>query len=231
MGLQDAQRLGAVGDLIARVRLGRERGLSLLAGAGLFEEVFREAVDPGRIGDEDNVILLGGIDERPVLDLAPRCRMLEVMEDLPEDRLASLEAGFKARGHENVRVRHWRSGDIPVPQGTTDCVISMNFLYRCKDPAAAFKDIAYASHHGCRIIVIEPAASLDDRTARKYSREAELSMEDHEALVSYARSACALRRFTREGLEAMMTGAGLRDVKIREALHGLVLAAQARMEY
>lgn len=231
MGLIDAQRLGTVADLVARFRLGRDRGSQPLARAGIFEKAYHEALRATEAGPEDNVTLLGGHDLRPVRWLAPRCRMLDVLEDHPEDRLAALERQMKSEGLHNVRFRWWRTGTIPIPQGTADCVISVNFLYRAKRPAQVLKDVVFASHHGCRVVLCEPSTSLDGRTARKYSREAELSAEDHGALVAYARGAVLLRRFSREGLEALMAGAGLKRIQIREVLHGLALAADATVEF
>lgn len=232
MGLIDAQNLGTVTDLVTRVRLGRDRGAGPpLAGAGVFEPAYMTAVEAAGTEAGDNVVLLGGHDLRLARWLAPRCRMLTVLEDLPDARLAALERQLRGEGLENVQCRWWRTGTIPTPQGTADRVISVNYLYRSKSPAQALRDVVFTSHHGCRVVLCEPSTSLDGRTARKYSREAELSMENHRALVAYARSAGLLRRFSREGLEALLAGAGMKEIQHREVLHGLALLATARVEF
>lgn len=231
MGLIDAQNLGTVTDLLTRFRLGRDRGARPVAGAGIFHKAFQDAVEPAGPGPGDNVVLLGGHDMGLVRWLAPRCRVLSVLEDLPDRELAAREREVGNEGIENVRFRWWRTGTIPTPQGTADRVISANYLYRAKSPAQTLRDIVFTSHHGCKVILCEPSVSLDGRTARKYSREAGLSAKDHDALVAYARSAGLLRRFSREGLESLLAAAGMRSIQLREVLHGLALAATASVEF
>jgi hypothetical protein len=230
MSVRDAEKLGAAADLVSRLRLGPSRGAEALAEAPILGQVLREAVEMAEIGPEDNVLLLGGHDQRPIPWIASRCRTLTVLEDLPDERLAALETEGRAKGLENVRLRYWRTGSIAAPQGTADRVLSLNFLYRCLDPEVVCYELTWASHHGCLVVLCEPSASLDDRTARKYSREADLSAEDHRALIRYAKIATIQRRFTHEGLTALMTRQGIKDVEVRELLHGLVLAATGRVE-
>ena len=231
MQRHDAQKLGVVGDMLARVRLGRYRGAEPMGRAGIFAQAYRQAVEEAAPGPEDNVVLLGAHDTRPLDWISAACRSLTVLDDLSEAQMAALEGEARSRGMRNVQYKWWRTGTIPTPQGTADRIISLDFLYRSIDPATVIRDLIFTSHHGCRLVLCEPSASLDGRTARKYSREAELDMPDHQALVAYAKSAMALRRFTREGLDRLLQGSGLREVRIREALHGLALCASARVEF
>ncbi|HXI03174.1 MAG TPA: hypothetical protein VNI57_08345 [Candidatus Saccharimonadales bacterium] len=230
MTAHDAEKLGRVASLVARVRLGRGLGADCPATAGFFEKILRDAVSVAAAGSEDNVLQLG-VETRTLPWLSPVCRQVTVLDDFSEADLVRLEAQARTQGLGNVQFKWWSTGAIAAPQGTADRVLAVNFLYRSRDPEAACREIVWASHHACRVIVCEPSASLDDRTARKYSREADLDMRDHRALVAYARSAAVLRRFSREGLTALLTRSGMTGVEVREELHGLVLLAVARVEF
>ena len=218
-------------DLMARIRLGRDRGVAALSKAGAFEPVHRGLIESVAIGPEDNVVLLGGHDLRPAMLIAPRCRLLTVLEDMPDAALIEREADLRGKGLRNVNFKWWRSGTIPTPQGTADCIISLNFIFRTKDPATAFRDLVFTSHHGCRLAICEPSSSLDGRTVRKYSREADLSMGDHRALVVWSKSAAAHRSFSREGLSSLMQQSGMKQVHVKDVLHGLALMATAVVEF
>lgn len=231
MAVMDGATIGAVAGLLARVRERRARRDATMSSSRLIGRVHEEACGKLTVGPEDNVLLLGAADLRPAGRIAPLCRALTVLDDLPEGRMTALGAGPGFAGRENVRFRHWRSGGIPVPQGTTDRILSLGFLYRARDPRAIAMELVWASHHGCTLALCEPSASLDDRTARKYSREAELSMQDHEALLAYTRSATSLRRFSREGFVSLLGRAGMKSVEVGELLHGLFLLATARVEF
>ena len=212
--------------MTAKVRLGRDRGLKPLAASAVFEPVLRTVVDWADVQPDDNVVLLGASDLRPIPWIAPKCRQLVVVDDLPEEILTRLGEEHRARGFNSVRFQWGRANVIPTPQYTTDQIFSINYVYRSRHPFVVVRQMHYTSRHGTTVIVCEPSASLDSRTARKYSREAELSMEDHRALVGYARSAAAHRGFTREGLTALMARVGISGVEVKELLHGLVLAAR-----
>jgi len=149
-----------------------------------------------------------------------------VVDDLPDEELARLEREQHAGGLTNVRFQWGRSNVIPTPQYTTDRVISLNYVYRSRHPFLVVRQMHTTSRHGSMIVCCEPSSSLDSRTARKYSREAGLSMPDHRALVAYARTARAHRGFTRDGLRDLLGKAGVQEIAVRELLHGLVIAAK-----
>lgn len=227
---RDDAPMGLVADLSVRLRMGRQRGLDRLGRASIFEPVLREVVSMADVQEEDNVVLLGAADTRPAEWLAPACRRLTVVDDLPDDRLREMERGLHQRGHRNVGFQWGRAGNISTPQYTNEKVVCVNFLFRARDPGLTVKQIFITSRHGARAVICEPSASLETRTARKYSREAQLSMEDHRALVGFARAAAAHRGFTREGMESMMARSGFVDVEIRDLLHGLVVAARGTVK-
>lgn len=226
MPRKDDQAIGLFADIAARVRLGRRRGLAPLASTGLLDPVLREVVEMAEIRDDDNVVILGSSDLRMIPWIAPRCRRLLFVDDLPDDDLSRMEAEQQGAGFRNVRFQWGRANVIPAPQYTTDRVISLNYVFRSRHPQAVVRQMHATSRHGSIIVCCEPSASLDSRTARKYSREAELPMEEHHALVAYARSAAAHRGFTREGMTALFSRSGVQEIEIREILHGLVLAAR-----
>ena len=228
MGVRkDATAIGWLGKALAGIRTGRWRGLEPLARAAIFEPVLKEVVAMAEIRREDNVALLGAADLRPVPWIAPGCRELIVVDDLPEAALASLQAEHRAKGAGNVRFLWGPAERLPVPQYTVDRVLSVNHLFRARDPRVAAAQIGFVGRHGTTIVCCEPSASLDSRTARKYSREADLGMEEHRALIAYARSAGAWRSFTREGLASLLEEAGAEGVRVRDLMHGLVVAATA----
>jgi len=218
--------MGLLAEMAARARLGRDRGLSPLAAAPLFGPVLKAASEMAGILPDDNVVILGASDLRPAPWIAPACRRLMIVDDLPEQTLTRLEEDQRSRGLDNVRFQWGRARVIPTPQYTTDRILSINYLFRSRDPAVVIRQMHWTCRHGSTVVCCEPSASLNARTARKYSREAELPMEDHRALVSYARAAAAFRGFTSEGLGALLAGAGIQDIEVRELLHGLVLAAR-----
>jgi hypothetical protein len=226
MPRRDAETIGWAAEIAARIRLGRSRGLAAAGAAPLFEPVARAAAEWAAVAPDDNVLLLGAADLRPVPLIAPRCRQLLVVDDLAEDDLTRLEDEQRAAGRANVRFQWGRANVIPAPQYTTDRLVALNYVFRAREPEIVVRQMHFVSRHGSTIVCCEPSASLDGRTARKYSREAGLSMEDHRALVAYARAAAAHRAFTREGLSALLSRAGMKDVEIRELLHGLVLMAR-----
>jgi hypothetical protein len=231
MTRRDAEAMGVLADLAARARLGKHRGLEAPGRAKLFEEVTREAVSMLESRPDDNVVLLGAADLRPIPLLAGRCRQLVVVDDLPEEDLSGLGEQHAARGESRVRFQWGRANVIPTPQYTTDRILSLNYVYRSRHPYVVLRQMHYTSRHGSIVVCCEPSSSLDARTARKYSREAELSMEDHRALIAYARSAAIHRQFTREGLKSLMESVGIVDVEVRELLHGLVLAARGAVKF
>jgi hypothetical protein len=104
----DEQPIGMIADLAARMRLGRGRGLGLLAASRLFEPVLRETMDMADIRSEDNVVVLGSADLRFIPWVAPRCRQLMFVDDLPDDHLGRMEAEQQRAGHANVRFQ-WGS--------------------------------------------------------------------------------------------------------------------------
>jgi len=230
MPRRDADTMGFAAEWLARTRLGRTRGLEKVAGAGLFEPVFESLVDLAKIGPEDNVLVLGATE--PLVPLvAPRCLRLTLAEDLTDEELARLERKHEGYGPRKVQFMRGKGGVVPSPQGTVDRILAFGWLYRARVTEAVMKAVEWVSHHGCRVFFCEPSASLDARTARKYSREAELSMRDHEALLAFAKSALAHRRFTPDGLRAMFEGAGMKEVRVGEMLHGLLLTASGTFEF
>jgi len=226
MPRRDEQPIGRVADAAARIRLGRGRGLGLLAASRLFEPVLRETIEMADIRSDDNVVVLGSADLRLIPWVAPRCRQLMFVDDLPDDDLERMEAAQQRAGHANVKFQWGRANVIPTPQYTNDRVISVNYVYRSRHPFLVVRQMHTTSRHGSIVVCCEPSASLDSRTARKFSREARLSMDDHRALVAYARTARVHRGFTREGMTALLSRVGIQEVEIRELLHGLVLAAR-----
>ncbi|MBI3449543.1 MAG: hypothetical protein HY049_11595 [Acidobacteria bacterium] len=226
MPRRDWESIGWLADMSVRVRLGRARGLAALAASPVFEPVLREVVEMAGVGADDNVVVLGSADLRMIPWIAPRCRQLMVVDDLSEDDLARLEREQHARGLTNVRFQWGRSNVIPTPQYTNDRVISVNYVYRSRHPLLVVRQMHTTSRHGSTIVCCEPSSSLDSRTARKYSREAGLSMEDHRGLVAYARTARAHRAFTRDGLRDLLARAGVQEISVREPMHGLVIAAK-----
>lgn len=230
MGRRDSETMGFAGDWLARMRLGRTRGLEKVVGAGLFGPVLERMVDLAEIGPEDNVLVLGATE--PLVPLvAPRCLRLTLAEDLGDEDLAALEAKHASWGPRKVQFMRGKGGVIPSPQGTVDKILSFGWLYRARVTEAVMRAVQWVSHHGCRVFFSEPSASLDARTARKYSREAGLSMQDHEALLALARTALAHRGFTPEGLRAMCEKAEMKEVRVGEMLHGLVLTASGTFEF
>ena len=226
MQRRDEQPIGMVADLTARLRLGRGRGLAPLAASRLFEPPLRETIEMADIRTDDNVVVLGSADLRLIPWVAPRCRQLMFVDDLPDDDLARMESEQLGAGYSNVKFQWGRANVIPTPQYTNDRVISINYVYRSRHPFPVVRQMYTTSRHGSLIVCCEPSSSLDSRTARKYSREASLSMEDHRALIAYARTARVHRGFTREGVASLLSRAGIQEVEIRELLHGLVLAAR-----
>lgn len=231
MAVMDGATLGGVAGLLARLREGRGRRDATMSTSQLLGRVHEDAAGRIPIGPEDNVLLLGAGDLRPVERIASACRALMILDDLPEGRMTALGAEPRFRAFQNIRFRQWRSGGIPAPQGTMDRILSLSYLYRSRDALAVAGELVWSGHHGCAVVVCEPSATLDDRTARKYSREAELSMEEHAALLAYTRSATSMRRFSREGLASLLTRSGMKDVEVGELLHGLILVATARVEF
>lgn len=229
MPRRDAEKIGPLSALGLRLRLGRGGGLRPLASARLFEPILREVVEMASLTADDNTVLLGAADLRPIPWIAPRCRQLLVVDDLPDPELSRMEKGENGRGVRNVRFQWGTAAGIAAPQYTTDRLISLNFLFRARDPRLAIRQILFTCRHDAIVVCCEPSASLDSRTARKFSREAELSMEEHRALVAYSRAAAAHRGFTREGLTALLSEGGLKEIEIREMLHGLVVAARCRV--
>jgi hypothetical protein len=215
-----------VADLAARVRLGRGRGLGPLAASRFFEPVLRETIDMADIRSDDNVVVLGSADQRFIPWVASRCRQLMFVDDLPDDDLARMETEQLRAGRQNVKFQWGRANVIPTPQYTNDRVISLNYVYRSRHPFLVVRQMHTTSRHGSIVVCCEPSTSLDSRTARKYSREARLPMDDHRALVAYARTVGVHRGFTREGITALFSRVGVREVEVRELLHGLVLVAR-----
>jgi len=226
MPRRDVESIGLVADMAARMRFGRGRGLGLLAGSRLFEPVLKEVVGLAGIRDDDNVVVLGASDRRIIQPVASRCRQIMFVDDLPDEELSRMEAEEHAAGRANVKFQWGRANVIPTPQYTTDRLISLNYLYRSRHPFVVARQMHTTSRHDSTIVCCEPSASLDLRTARKYSRETSLPMDEHRALVAYARSAAAHRGFTREGLTGLMGRVGIQDLEVREMLHGLVLAVR-----
>jgi len=231
MPRKDEEDIGLVADMAARVRFGRGRGLALLAASRVFEPVLEEVAGMAGVQGDDNVVVLGSADLRMIPWISPKCRQLMFVDDRSEDDLARMEAEQRNAGRENVKFQWGRANVIPTPQYTTDRIISVNYVYRARQPFVVVRQMQITSRHGSIVVCCEPSASLDLRTARKYSREARLSMEDHRALVAYARSTLAHRGFTSEGLKGLMTAVGIQDVEVRELLHGLVLAARGFVRY
>jgi hypothetical protein len=229
MPRRDEQPIGLAAEMAAKIRFGRGRGLASIASSRLFEPVVREIVEMAGITEDDNVVVLGSADLRLVPWVAPRCRQLMFVDDLPDDDLARMETAQHGAGHGNVKFQWGRANVIPTPQYTTDRVIALNYLYRARHPFAVVRQMHVTSRHGSTVVCCEPSASLDSRTARKYSREAALEMDEHRALVAYARSVAAHRGFTREGMKGLLTKAGLQEIELRELLHGLVIAARGKV--
>jgi hypothetical protein len=231
MPRKDDEAIGLAADVAARVRLGRRRGLALLASSRLFEAVVEEVVEMAGVREDDNVVLLGSDDLRLIPRISPTCRQIVVVDDRSDDDLSAMESKQRDAGRENVKFQWGRASQIPTPQYTTDRIISLNYVYRSRHPFPVVRQMHTTSRHGSTVVCCEPSSSLDLRTARKYSREAGLSMDDHRALVAYARSAVAHRGFTREGIKGLMASVGIQDVEVRELLHGLVLAARGSVRY
>src|SRR5262245_47301808 len=103
MPRRDSETIGPVAALGLRLRLGRGGGLRPVASAGLFEPVLKEVVEMAALRADDNTVLLGAADLRPVPWIAPKCRQLLVVDDLPDQDLTRMEEGEKGRGVRNVR--------------------------------------------------------------------------------------------------------------------------------
>ena len=231
MPRKDEETIGFAGNLVCRVRYGRRRGLEKLAAAKVFEPVLDALITLAALKEDDNVLLLGVLDQRPVAAIAPACLRLTSVDDLDFPELNRMEEEWSAKGFKKVQFQQGSGARFPAPQGTIDKLIAINWMFRCPDPFTLMRNVEWVSHHDCKVVFCEPSVSLDQRTARKYSREAELSMEDHDALVRYAATAVAHRRFTREGLQAILSRWKIRDVQVTELLHGLVLAATGTVQF
>jgi len=230
MPRRDDDPIGFAAEFLAKLRFGRGRGLGVVARAGFLGPLLAQMVEMSQIGPEDNVLILGATEGLVPL-AGPRCLRLTVADDLPDEELARLEEVHQGAKPRRIQFMRGKDGVLPSPQGTVDRILAFNWMYRARVPEAVMRGVSWVSHHGCRVLFCEPSVSLDARTARKYSREARLSMPDHQALVAYAGTALTHRRFTPEGLRGMFERAEMKDVQVQEMLHGLVLAVSGRCEF
>jgi hypothetical protein len=231
MPRKDEDKIGFVGNLLCRVRFGRLAGLETLAGAKVFEPVSDALVELAELKEDDNVLMLGAVERRPIAAIAPACLRLTSIEDLDYPGLNRMEDEWKGKGFKKVQFQQGSGARFPVPQGTIDKLLAVNWMFRCPDPSELMGNAEWVSHHDCKIVFCEPSVKLDPRSAREYSREAGLPAEDQNALVRYAAAATAHRRFTREGLQSIFSKGRIQDIQVTELLDGLVLAATGIVKF
>jgi len=167
---------------------------------------------------DDNVVVLGSADLRLIPWIAPRCRQLLVVDDLPDEELARLEREQHAGGLTNVRFQWGRSNVIPTPQYTTDRVISLNYVYRSRHPFLVVRQMHTTSRP--RVVLnrpaCEPSSSLDSRTARKYSAKPGCRCRITARWWRTRARPAPTAGSPRDGLRDLLGKAGVQEIAVRE---------------
>jgi ArsR family transcriptional regulator len=125
-------------------------------------------------------------------ELAPRVRRVIAVDQSP----AMLRAARRRlAAHENVEVHEARLEALPLPDARCDAAVAALVLAYLDDPAVALREAARVLRPGGRLVVLE-AARHGDEALRRRMGQARPGFEPAE-------------------LEALVAGAGLRDVAAR----------------
>jgi len=117
------------------------------------------------------------------------------------------------------------AGRLPVRSGALDAVTTHSVLYLLPDAAAALREVARALRPGGRAVLLEPQHGLR-ATALGLFRALPTPLWAMTASLWRTMSA-AYGRYSPESLRALLEAAGLRVLRIDEALGGLALLAVA----
>jgi ubiquinone/menaquinone biosynthesis C-methylase UbiE len=143
----------------------------------------------------------------------------------PMIRRARAAAGARGLG-ERLALARGDAAALPFRAASFDALTAHSLLYLLPDPVGALREFRRVLAPGGSIALLEPAKS--DLGARGLRRIAARAPAFLATALAWRLVSGAARRFTREGLGALLEEAGFAEVSIAPAFEGLALLARAR---
>lgn len=137
----------------------------------------------------------------------------------------------RARGlGERLALARGDAAALPFRTASFDVLTVHSLLYLLPDPVSALREFRRVLARDGSIALLEPAKSdlLDMSDARGLRRIAARAPAFLATALAWRLVSGAARRFTREGLGALLEEAGFAEVSIAPAFEGLALLARAR---